>query len=40
MIIRKATVADAEGVAKVHVDCWRTTYKSIISEKLLTNLSY
>lgn len=40
MIIRKATVADAESIAKVHVDCWRTTYKNIISEKLLTNLSY
>ncbi|MGG0791620.1 GNAT family N-acetyltransferase [Peribacillus simplex] len=40
MIIREATVADAEGIAKVHVDCWRTTYKDIISEKFLKNLSY
>ncbi|WP_227001783.1 GNAT family N-acetyltransferase [Virgibacillus necropolis] len=39
-MIRKATVADAEGIARVHVDCWRTTYKDIISEKFLTNLSY
>ncbi|WP_099159185.1 GNAT family N-acetyltransferase [Virgibacillus ndiopensis] len=40
MIIREATLSDAEGIAKVHVDCWRTTYKSIISDDILKNLSY
>nr|GGG71959.1 acetyltransferase [Virgibacillus oceani] len=40
MIIREATLSDAEGVAKVHVDCWRTTYKDIISDDFLDNLSY
>ncbi len=40
MMIREATIADAEGIAKVHVDCWRTTYKDIISEQFLENLSY
>ncbi|KGR76546.1 GNAT family N-acetyltransferase [Ureibacillus manganicus] len=40
MNIRKATKDDAKGIAKVHVDSWRTTYKGIISEEFLNNLSY
>ncbi|QED46187.1 GNAT family N-acetyltransferase [Cytobacillus dafuensis] len=40
MLIRKAGITDAEGIATVHVDCWRTTYKDIISEEFLRNLSY
>lgn len=40
MIIRKAEIADAEGIAKVHVDSWRTTYKGIIPDEYLENLSY
>ncbi|MBT2646676.1 GNAT family N-acetyltransferase [Bacillus sp. ISL-34] len=40
MLIREATVADAEGIAKVHVDCWRTTYKDIMPSDFLDNLSY
>lgn len=27
--IREATINDAEGIAKVHVDSWRTTYEGI-----------
>ncbi|WP_354004547.1 GNAT family N-acetyltransferase [Alkalihalophilus pseudofirmus] len=38
--IRKANVADAAGIAKVHVDSWRTTYKGLFSDKLLAGLSY
>jgi len=38
--IREAKINDAEGIAKVHVDSWRTTYKGIIPEEFLTNLSY
>lgn len=38
--IRIATVNDAEGIAKVHVDSWRTTYKGIIPEDFLNKLSY
>ncbi len=38
--IREATINDAEEIAKVHVDSWRTTYKGIIPEEFLTNLSY
>ncbi|RXI96642.1 GNAT family N-acetyltransferase [Anaerobacillus alkaliphilus] len=40
MNVRKATVNDAKGIAKVHVDSWRTTYQSIIPEEFLNNLSY
>ncbi|QNU39537.1 GNAT family N-acetyltransferase [Geobacillus sp. 44B] len=40
MIIREAALSDAEGIAKVHVDCWRTTYKNIISDDFLNKLSY
>jgi len=40
MIIRKAKLDDATGIAKVHVDSWRTTYKGIIPDDFLNNLSY
>ncbi|WP_368298031.1 N-acetyltransferase family protein [Cytobacillus firmus] len=40
MKIRAAELSDAGGIAKVHVDSWRTTYKNIIPEEFLENLSY
>lgn len=40
MFIRKAELADAVGIAKVHVDGWRTTYKGIVPDTFLDNLSY
>ncbi|MFK4392310.1 hypothetical protein ABH916_004238 [Peribacillus frigoritolerans] len=40
MLIREASLADAEGIAKVHVDCWRTTYKDIMASDFLDKLSY
>ena len=40
MNIRKARLKDAEGIAKVHVDSWRTTYKGIIPDDYLNSLSY
>ncbi|MBK5442208.1 hypothetical protein JFU13_03915 [Peribacillus sp. TH24] len=40
MIIREATLADAEGIAKVHVDSWKTTYANIIPDEYLNNLIY
>ena len=40
MKIREATIHDAKGIAKVHVDSWRTTYKGIIPDDFLNNLSY
>lgn len=38
--IRKAGVEDAEGVARVHVDSWCTTYKGIMPDEYLKTLSY
>ncbi|MFL5590179.1 MAG: GNAT family N-acetyltransferase, partial [Ktedonobacteraceae bacterium] len=40
MIIRQATLEDAAGIAKVHVDTWRTTYRGIVPEEYLANMSY
>lgn len=38
--IRKAVLSDAEGIAKVHVDCWKTTYNNIVPDQFLNNLTY
>jgi GNAT superfamily N-acetyltransferase len=38
--IRAARVEDAAGIARVHVDAWRTTYKGIVPDEHLANLSY
>lgn len=40
MKIRKANIEDAQGIGKVHVDSWRTTYKGILPDDFLNNLSY
>ncbi|MFJ8099634.1 GNAT family N-acetyltransferase [Lysinibacillus sp. NPDC096212] len=40
MKIRKANIKDAQGIGKVHVDSWRTTYKGILPDDFLNNLSY
>lgn len=40
MQIRQAQAKDAAGIAKVHVDSWRTTYKNILPAEFLKNLSY
>ena len=40
ILIRKAELEDAKGIAKVHVDSWRTTYKGIVPDTFLENLSY
>jgi ribosomal protein S18 acetylase RimI-like enzyme len=37
--IREATIEDVEGIAIVHVESWRTAYKGIISDHVLSNLS-
>lgn len=38
--IRKATLTDAKGLARVHVDSWRTTYLNIVPDEYLNSLSY
>ena len=40
MNIRKAVLSDTKGIAKVHVDCWKTTYKNIVSDQYLMKLTY
>lgn len=40
MIIREASAEDAPGIARVHVDSWRTAYKGIVADDFLANLSY
>lgn len=40
MQVRRAKLDDAQGIAKVHVDSWRTTYNGIIPNDYLDNLSY
>ena len=36
---REAKEADAEGIARVHVASWRTTYAGLIPDETLANLS-
>ncbi len=38
--IQKAKPEDARGIAKVHIDSWRSTYKGIIADTTLNGLSY
>lgn len=37
--IRKATLEDAEDIAKIHVSSWQTTYKGIMDADFLKQLS-
>lgn len=37
--IRPATAADAEAIARVHVDSWRASYKDFLPADFLANLS-
>ena len=39
-LIRKAGVADAAAIAKVHVDTWRSSYRGIVPDSVLDGLSY
>jgi L-amino acid N-acyltransferase YncA len=38
-LIRKAVPSDAAGIANVHINSWKTTYKDIISDDYLDSLS-
>jgi GNAT superfamily N-acetyltransferase len=38
--IRQATADDAEAIAHVIVDTWRTAYRGIVPDEVLTNLSH
>lgn len=39
-IIRPARAEDVGGIARVHVDTWRTTYAGIVPDEFLAQLSY
>lgn len=39
IVIREATVADAAAIARVHVRSWRETYRGIVPEEYLADLS-
>jgi L-amino acid N-acyltransferase YncA len=38
--IREAIPSDAPAIARVHVDSWRTTYRGIVPDQTLADLSY
>jgi hypothetical protein len=38
--IRKTVLTDAIGIAKVHVDSWKTTYANIVPDAYLNSLDY
>lgn len=38
--LRPAVLSDAPGIAKVHVDCWRTAYQGSVPQDHLDQLSY
>jgi len=40
VMVRRATPADAAGIARVHVDAWRATYRGIVPDEHLDALSY
>jgi GNAT superfamily N-acetyltransferase len=40
IIIRPATLDDVPGIARVHIDSWRTTYTGIVPDEYLAALSY
>ncbi|MDW0115980.1 GNAT family N-acetyltransferase [Sporosarcina thermotolerans] len=40
MQMREAILEDVEAIARVHVDSWRSTYKGIVPDSYLQQLSY
>jgi len=39
-IVRRAMIDDVPGIARVHVDTWRTAYAGLVPDEVLANLSY
>jgi ribosomal protein S18 acetylase RimI-like enzyme len=40
VIVREANVGDAAQIARVHVESWQTTYRGILPDSFLDQLSY
>jgi GNAT superfamily N-acetyltransferase len=38
--VREALLDDAAGIARVHVESWRATYRGIVPDQVLAELSY
>jgi ribosomal protein S18 acetylase RimI-like enzyme len=38
--VRPATTDDAQAIARVHIDSWRTTYRGIVPDSVLDSLDY
>jgi GNAT superfamily N-acetyltransferase len=38
-VVREATIEDAEGIARVHVDSWRSAYRGLVPDSVLDGLS-
>ena len=39
-LIRTANLSDADVIARVHIDSWQTTYRGLMPDKVLDNLSF
>jgi ribosomal protein S18 acetylase RimI-like enzyme len=39
-VVREATPEDIPGIARVHVDSWRTTYKGIVPQRIIDSFTY
>ncbi|WP_404349413.1 GNAT family N-acetyltransferase [Sutcliffiella horikoshii] len=40
IIIRKGILSDTKGIAKVHVESWKTTYANIVPDEYFNKLTY
>lgn len=40
LYVREAQIADAEAIARAHVDTWRTAYQGLVPDEYLAWLSY
>lgn len=38
--IRAATLADVRGIARVHVDSWRSTYRGMLADEYIDSITY
>lgn len=39
-MIREASASDAPGIARVHIDSWRATYRGVVPQTYLDSLDY
>lgn len=39
-VIREATIEDVPGIARAHIQSWRTTYKGIVPQSVIDSFTY